>query len=371
MHILHLANGYAGSKVHSELFKRLDKIGVSQTVFVPCKHKSWIGLNLLDLPRTDIIYKIIYNPLHRYLYPLKRYTLLNSILKSVDVNKIDLVQAANLFSDGGVAYKLYQKYKIPYIAAVRDTDMQFLNKTPFSFIISKDILLNAKKIVFVSKSLEKRFVSNMKIQSIIPQIKKKFVFLNNGIDDYFLDNINRNKCENHNLLYVGRFVAYKNLPRLLTSIDILKRTYPDLQLTVVGGTGAKHDEFMSEINKRSKYVRFIGQITDKRELLDIYRQHSIFAMPSIGETFGLVYIEALTQNLSILYAKNSGVDGLFDNNLVCAVDPYDIDSIVNGLHRLLLSSINSTNCDINFEDFRWDNIAKKYLCLYHEILNEL
>ena len=42
------------------------------------------------------------------------------------------------------------------------------------------------------------------------------------------------------------------------------------------------------------------------------KEHQIFAMPSFNETFGLVYIEALSQNLPILYTKSEGIYKYFE-----------------------------------------------------------
>lgn len=42
-------------------------------------------------------------------------------------------------------------------------------------------------------------------------------------------------------------------------------------------------------------------------------------MPSYHETFGLVYIEALTQHLAIVYTKGQGVDGMLDSSVGEAV----------------------------------------------------
>ena len=52
---------------------------------------------------------------------------------------------------------------------------------------------------------------------------------------------------------------------------------------------------------------------NKSELLGIYRSSSIFIMPSTGETFGLVYIEALSQSLPVIYTKGDGVYGFLEN----------------------------------------------------------
>lgn len=37
-----------------------------------------------------------------------------------------MVYAATLFSEGAVAYRLYKNYSIPYVIAVRATDVNFI-----------------------------------------------------------------------------------------------------------------------------------------------------------------------------------------------------------------------------------------------------
>ena len=50
--------------------------------------------------------------------------------------------------------------------------------------------------------------------------------------------------------------------------------------------------------------------------------NDLFIMPSLNETFGLVFIEALTQNLPIIYTIHEGVYGYFeDNKYGVAVNP--------------------------------------------------
>ena len=42
----------------------------------------------------------------------------------------------------------------------------------------------------------------------------------------------------------------------------------------------------------------------------IYRENDIYVMPSIIETFGLVYAEAMSQGLPVIYTRGQG---LIDN----------------------------------------------------------
>ena len=88
-------------------------------------------------------------------------------------------------------------------------------------------------------------------------------------------------------------------------------------------------------------------------------------MPSIHETFGLVYVEALSQGLSVLYTKNEGIDGIFDEKVGESVHPTHLQEIIDAL-RLLLSQPNNyealaTN---KFDLFSWRHIATKYQEIY-------
>ena len=88
-------------------------------------------------------------------------------------------------------------------------------------------------------------------------------------------------------------------------------------------------------------------------------------MPSIFETFGLVYIEALTQNLKLLYTKGQGIDGLFEEKIGESVNPLSVKDIRHGLAKLLTSPhAYDGNRDINFELFRWHVIADVYKEMY-------
>ena len=68
------------------------------------------------------------------------------------------------------------------------------------------------------------------------------------------------------------------------------------------------------------------------------RHHALFAMPSIYETFGLVYIEALSQNLPIIYGKGQGVDQLFsekESPVGIGVNAKSIEEIEQAIYTIL------------------------------------
>src|SRR5690606_31682885 len=109
----------------------------------------------------------------------------------------------------------------------------------------------------------------------------------------------------------------------------------------------------------------------KEDLIHEYRESDLFIMPSYTETFGMVYIEALTQHLPIMFTRNQAIDGFFPkHNCVKSVDPNSVSEISNGIKDFIDSFE-----QIKFPDttelnkFRWNNVAKQYAKIYKEVLS--
>jgi glycosyltransferase involved in cell wall biosynthesis len=101
----------------------------------------------------------------------------------------------------------------------------------------------------------------------------------------------------------------------------------------------------------------------------VYRDADIFIMPSQNETFGLVYIEAMSQGLPIIYTKNDGIDGYFDNGEIgFAVNPDDSQMIANKVELILKDYQAKSKATLTTVDqFSWQDITQKYLKLYQKI----
>lgn len=373
MHILHICNDFIGTKVHVNLFKGLAKQGLRQTIYCPIKDKRHEGNNAFVAEGTDIVYDFVFKSYHRYFYHLKRHDIFRSLQRKVNLKNVDVCHAATLLSDGGQAYKIYQKYHIPYIVAVRNTDINvFLDRAPNTWIAARKILKNAAKIIFISQALLDRFSCHNAINSILPDIKDKMMLIPNGIDDYFLDHVNYKPSVNrvNKVLYVGDFTPNKNVVSLCDAVLQLSKQedFRDIRLTLVGGVGKLADEnVFAWIKKHPEIIDYVGPVYDKDKLCEIFNKHGVFAMPSFQETFGLVYLEALSQNLPVVFTKGQAIDGIFPPNVGIAVNPTSIFEIKEAIKDILQNKSNYSNEGIDFEKFRWDNITKEYVHLYYGI----
>jgi len=322
MKILHISNDFCLTKVHSLLYRELDGRGVEQTVFNPVRDAALVGRNRFEGEHTEIIYAHVVKPWHKYAYHLKRRHVYNEMLKRIRPQEYSLTHATT-------------------------TDVnEFLKFMPHTWMAARRILLHAEKILFIGKSLYHSTMTHKAIQGISSLIENRCVFIPNGINYYYLDHVRYATRKGHNIVFVGRFDSNKNVVRLAKAVMQLREQpqFTDCTLTLVGGGRADTNEMERMIADHPDVFRYVPPITEPAKMAEQFEHASVFAMPSLHETFGLVYIEALSQGLPVLYTKG----------------------LAKGLAALLTDD-SAGNQDVDFEQFRWSKIAEKYMMLYNDL----
>ena len=378
MKILHISNGFADSKVHSNLTRALDELGVEQTVYCPVREERLLGKNQFEGKHIEFVYSFCIKSWYKYVYHFKRWMLYRDMKRKVDLRQFDVIQAPTFFSDGGLALKAHKKYGIPYIVAVRNTDINFyIRKLKHTHKIGREIALNASMIIFISKGEMKEFIESKFAKPIYDKIKDKLVFQPNGIENYWHQHIIHDQHGGHDILYVGDFSPNKNITRLAEAVMQvrLEKGYEDARLIIVGGEkfgkSRKNDENIRQLIKSHKdSIIALGEIYDKDKLAEVMKSNALFAMPSIHETFGLVYIEALSQNLPVFYSKGQGIDGIFEDSVGIAVNALSVVDIKNAILKILKNREYYSNNNVDFKLFEWAEIGKKYLKVFEKVNNK-
>lgn len=119
--ILHINCNYVGTKLHKIMVNHFDKKKNTFYVFSPQNNTTDISSFIKN--RYEYIIKC-FSTIDRIFYFKKQKKIYKALVDSgIPIDKIDIVHAFTLFTDGNLAYKLYKKYKKPYIVAIRDTDL--------------------------------------------------------------------------------------------------------------------------------------------------------------------------------------------------------------------------------------------------------
>lgn len=375
MRVLHICSGYPDTKLYQNLIKGLDDKNIEQVMYVPYNSSEIKDKRVLNNNRNiEYIFSHPFNKIDRLLYYTKIQKIYKDVNLKVDLKKISIVHAHFLFSNGGPAYKLKKEFGIDYIVAVRNTDVNYFFK--YGLHVRNygiKILREAKYIIFISPSYKKYVLDNYIPEYLKEIIKKKSYIIPNGIDDFWLDNIYQEKYIDNNptkikLISVGELNKNKNVESSIKALNILKAGGYEVSLDIIG-IGPLEEELKRLINSsgNEKNITLHGYLKDRNELLRLYRNSDIFIMPSIQETFGLVYIEAMSQGLPVIYSKGQGIDGYFKEGEVgFSVNPTDIDEIASSILQIMNERDEMFHKIIDLVNtFRWSKIADEYMYFYH------
>jgi phosphatidylinositol alpha-1,6-mannosyltransferase len=157
------------------------------------------------------------------------------------------------------------------------------------------------------------------------------------------------------VLTVGRWAAaerYKGLDELLEAIALVRTTFPNLHLVVVG-----QGDDLPRLGKLAldcgvaDSVHFLGKIS-RDELAACYANADVFAMPSTGEGFGLVFLEAMAFAKPVIATACGGTTDLVENGINgLLVPPGDIQKLTDAIRSLLTNDMLRTALGQRGADF--------------------
>jgi glycosyltransferase involved in cell wall biosynthesis len=136
------------------------------------------------------------------------------------------------------------------------------------------------------------------------------------------------------VLCVSSFEPRKNLKGLLAAWAALPASIRNqFQLVLTGARGSGKVFGDAGIGEPPVGAIFTGYVAQE-DLPALYSGAEIFAYPSLYEGFGLPPLEAMASGVPVLTSKTSSIPEVVADAGVL-VDPADIDSIQEGLYRLM------------------------------------
>ena len=329
MRILHISVAGIVDKFYLPfLLKVKSVLDAEQTIYIPYKEGDCTKkeLEIIDCYKEANIQPIVLpikNRSDRILYYKKIRKYLKKLEERISIKEFHIIHAHSLYSDGGVAYLINRKYGIPYIVAVRATDIVVFMKY-FRHLdnLGRNIIKHASKVIFITPSLKYATLKALYKNNGTILENGHSTIIPNGINEYWIRNIRKNakQLEDNKkikLIQISRLKEQKNVDKTIKAVDILRKKGLDITLDIVGeGKERENLESLTYSLGLINHIKFHGYITDLNKLQELFSKNNIFVLPSSGETFGLTYIEAMSQGLPIIGIKKTGVSDFFHNGMV-------------------------------------------------------
>ncbi len=201
----------------------------------------------------------------------------------------------------------------------------------FKYVLPR-ILRNSMKILTVSQYTKHQIVNFYKIP------EEKICVIYNGIDDYFL-NQTPNYAKQDYILYVGRISPTKNIINLIKAFEMLVRNEKfALKLKLTGS----HRDLNFKIDEKVRnQIEFISNVSDK-ELVDLYKNARLLIFPSLCEGFGFPPLEAMACGCPVVTSHVASLPEVC-GDAACYVDPYNVESIAEGIRKVAFDEGLSAN----------------------------
>ena len=201
---------------------------------------------------------------------------------------------------------------------------------------------DASAVIAVSSVLSKRINQFFNVHSIVIP----------NIIDFSVFTSKKQAHPSFQFVSAGNIKKEKGFDILVSAFQIMREKGFDVRLLIMGDGPEKTSlETMVRNAKMSDYVSFYGKYTREDFAFELTKS-DVFVLPSRGETFGVVYVEAMASGVPVIATACGGPEDFVEegNGLLVSVDDisglcdamvymrqnisqYDRDSIIGKVKR--------------------------------------
>lgn len=171
------------------------------------------------------------------------------------------------------------------------------------------------------------------------------------------------------IIYVGQIVPRKGVHYLVQAFEELG--LPNAELLLVGDAGEEMHDFVERWVSRNPRITATGSVP-QLQLKEYYDRSSVFVLPSVSDSFGLVVAEAMAAGLPVIVTENTGSRELVCDGAEGFVVPIrDVEELKEKILRLYENSglrrdMGAAARD-RVKEFSWEKYGERLISVYEEI----
>lgn len=265
-----------------------------------------------------------------------------------------------------VMLMLKKKYSIPCSLVMHDScgDFDRLYKQEYRNMLA-DIDIFGYRSPVIQRKFEARFGKQKNSFLCYSGVPASFVSHNNSCKDF--EKITK-------FTFIGNLIQRKYPYETLIALLQSNLDYFEFNIIGSGNEAKKINKKLHELTGSANKIRLHGRVS-RTIVLEILEDTDVFVMISRGETFGLVYLEAMASGCITIASKNEGFDGIIKdgwNGFLCdAGNVSELTNIINKIatmtpKQLKEISTNAINTANNMTD---EKMAKHYITSVESLIH--
>lgn len=359
--------GGGGSRAVYGLSKELARRG---------HHVDLVTMNFRNFPKIDRVNGVHVHRVQCIRHKKYECTLIEAalyLLKAIPTvrqlltrNNYDINHTHFIMPDGLTAWYFKKKANLPYIITAHGSDVPGYNPHRLKMAhrllspLWKKITHNAAQIVCPSKFIQSLIIKN--------SVNLKTTLIPYGFNS---DRFKTSRKKHKRILVVTRMLKRKGVQYL---IECVKGIALDHEVHIVGD-GPYLPTLIKMANHSKTFIKFWGWLDNQSpELKELYETSKIFVLTSEAENFPVALMEAMAASLAIITTKGSGCAEVVGESAIL-VDKKSSQAICEALLTLIENDnlCMELGCKVQKrlkEKFSWGVVAKQYLDLYRQQIND-
>lgn len=192
--------------------------------------------------------------------------------------------------------------------------------------------------------LKKRYyitVSNWMKDQIFrhyPRVKLSPIsVIHNSVDTKQFSPRTRNHSKRDIVLFTGRLIAAKGINFLVEAIPKILRAFPNAFFLFVGaGNSLPFQKRLKKMGVPKNSFTFSGYIKETRELIEYYRNATVYVAPTLYENLPIRVLEAMACGIPVVASNICAIPEAISNGFNgILIKPGSVNELVDSLHCLL------------------------------------
>jgi teichuronic acid biosynthesis glycosyltransferase TuaC len=260
-------------------------------------------------------------------------TLLRHVRELHRRQPIHVIHAHAALPCGHAAMLLSREIEVPFVVSVHGLDAFSVRQVvgrggDRCQQISLLVYQSARRVICVSRHVQEQVLRGS------PRSETAVVY--NGADPVLFSPPGSSSKGVPRIVSIGDMIPTKGHAPLLGAIARVARNYPFLECDFVGeGPEQSRLKSLSKELRLNTRVRFYGRM-GRKDIADLLRSASVFALPSTYEGLGCVYLEAMACGKVTIACRGQGIEEVIHHGIDgWLVGPDNLEELTQGIAILL------------------------------------